>query len=106
MIQIHIKGTEKEVKEITISGHAGYSHAGNDIVCAAVSSIAITSINAILRLDQNAIQYEEDEGFISIKVLKHDKVTVTLITNLIELLIELQNDYKKYIKINKEVSSC
>ena len=66
----------------------------------------ITSINAILRLDQNAIQYEEDEGFISINVLKHDKVTVTLITNLIELLIELQNDYKKYIKINKEVSSC
>lgn len=106
MIQIHIKETEKEVKEITISGHAGYSHVGNDIVCAAVSSIVITSINAILRLDQDAIQYEEDEGFISINVLKHDKVTVTLITNLIELLIELQNDYKKYIKINKEVSSC
>ncbi len=106
MIQIHIKETEKEVKEITISGHAGYSHVGNDIVCAAVSSIVITSINAILRLDQDAIQYEEDEGFISINVLKHDKVTVTLITNLIELLIELQNDYKTYIKINKEVSSC
>ena len=31
MIQIHIKETEKEVKEITISGHAGYSHAGNDM---------------------------------------------------------------------------
>ena len=36
-------------KSIEISGHAKYAAHGKDIVCAAVSSITITTVNAILK---------------------------------------------------------
>ena len=35
---------------ITISGHANYDDKGKDIVCASVSSIVITTINAIIEI--------------------------------------------------------
>ena len=38
--------------EIVISGHANYEDYGKDIVCASISSIAITTVNAIVEFDK------------------------------------------------------
>jgi uncharacterized protein YsxB (DUF464 family) len=86
---------------IKISGHAGYGVKGNDIVCASVSSIVITSLNAIIRMDENAISYKQDEGFIEVNILKHEKNIDILIENMISMLEELENDYKENIKIDR-----
>ena len=84
---------------ITISGHANYDEKGKDIVCASVSSIVITTINAIIEIDNEAIDYSDNGNKIQIKVLKQDEVTLKLINNMILLLEELQNDYSDNIKI-------
>jgi len=97
MIKILIK--EKEIK---ISGHALYDEFGKDIVCSAVSSIATTTVNAIIRFDENAVSYETKDG-LNIKILKETKETRILIDNMIALLEELEQDYPKNIKINREV---
>ena len=86
---------------IKISGHAGYGVRGTDIVCASVSSIVITSLNAIIRMDDKAISYIEDEGFIEVNILKHDKYVDNIIDNMISMLEELESDYKKNIKIDR-----
>ena len=86
---------------IKISGHAGYGVKGNDIVCASVSSIVITSLNAIIRIDKDAISYKQDEGFIEVNILKHEKNVDILIENMISMLEELENDYKENIKIDR-----
>ena len=39
---------------IKISGHANYDEKGKDIVCASVSSIVITTINAIIEIDHDS----------------------------------------------------
>lgn len=96
MIKIDIKDNL-----ITIKGHSGYSVSGSDIVCASVSSIAITSINAILRIDENAIVYKKEDGFLEIEILKHTDIIDSLIDNMIDLLSELELQYKKNIKIIK-----
>lgn len=96
MIKIDIKDDL-----ITIKGHSGYSVSGSDIVCASVSSIAITSINAILRIDENAIVYKKEDGFLEIEILKHTDIIDSLIDNMIDLLSELELQYKKNIKIIK-----
>lgn len=88
---------------IEISGHAMYDDYGKDIVCASVSSIVITSVNAILSFDKEAIEYEEKDGFLKIDILKENKETKTIILNMINLLEELEKDYSKNIKIFKEV---
>ncbi len=85
--------------QISIQGHSGYDVIGKDIVCASVSSIVITSINAIMRVDQYAISYEQAEGFIEIHILKHSTTVDLLIQNMMDLLKELETQYKKYLKI-------
>ena len=86
---------------ITITGHANYSD-GNDIVCASVSSIMYTTVNALLRLDENSIKYTDNKDKVVIEVLKHDNVIDTLIVNMMSLFNQLELDYPKNVKIYKE----
>ena len=103
MIKVNIKAKEGNINSIKISGHAGYDAYGKDIVCAAVSSITITTINVLIKLDENAIDYVQNDD-LTITIKKHDEVTCILIQNMIDLLEELERNYKKNIKINREVS--
>ena len=85
--------------EITIKGHSGYGIEGTDIVCASVSSICITTVNALLSIDEDCIEYIENDGYLNIKIKKHNETIDKLINNMINLLRELEKDYKKYIEI-------
>lgn len=95
MIKISIKE-----KQIIIKGHANYDELGKDIVCASVSSMVITTVNAILRIDSDAIKYSDDNG-VTIDIIKDDEITNKLINNMIDLLEELEKQYPKYIEIRR-----
>lgn len=101
MIKISIKCLDDQINKVTIKGHAGYGVKGTDIVCASVSSIVITSVNAIIRIDEKAISYKQDEGFIEVCINNHDKYIDILIDNMISLLKELEKQYNKNIKIDE-----
>ena len=96
MTKVTIKGDHIEIK-----GHANFDIYGKDIVCSAISSITITTINAILSIDDKAIECKEDNGLIIIDVKKHDKVTKALISNMINLLKELEEQYEKNIQVEE-----
>ena len=95
MIKVLIKD-----KSITISGHANYDEYGKDIVCAAVSATVITTVNGILSIDKSSIEVVEN-GQVEIKVLKDNETVNKLINNMINLLTELQKDYKDNIDIRR-----
>ena len=97
MIKIKVLKENDFYKEISITGHANYDTYGKDIVCSSVSSIVITTVNAIISLDKDAINYDDNTG-VKIKVLKEDEVTNKLLENMLNLLHELQKDYEKTIK--------
>lgn len=94
MIKVEIENNKIEIK-----GHANYDYYGKDIVCASVSSIVITTINAIIEFDPESIYYEDLNNRILIEKLKDDDITNKLINNMIELLEELEKSYKDNIKI-------
>lgn len=94
MIKVEIENNKIEIKE-----HANYDDYGKDIVCASVSSIVITTINAIIEFDPESIYYEDLNNRILIEKLKDDDITNKLINNMIELLEELEKSYKDNIKI-------
>lgn len=94
MIRVNV-----EKDKIKVSGHAGYEEAGKDIVCASVSSIVTTTVNAIIRLKEDSIFYRESEGIIEIEIQKHNDITDTLILNMVDLLKQLESEFSKYIKI-------
>lgn len=86
-------------KLITISGHADYDDKGKDIVCASVSSIVITTINGILEIDNEAIDYSDNNDKMVIRIIKNDEIVNKLINNMVLLLEQLETDYKDYVKI-------
>ena len=95
MIKVNVN---KDV--ITITGHALYDDYGKDIVCAAVSSTVITTVNAILLIDKKAIKLTEKDG-VKIEILHHTDIVDKLILNMVNLLTELQSDYKDNINIRR-----
>lgn len=99
MIKISIKYENDQINNIIINGHAGYDIKGKDIVCASVSSIVITSLNAITRLDKQAINIKQDDGFIEVEIKKHNEYIDIIIENMISLLKELKQQYKQNIEI-------
>lgn len=101
MIKIKIDQHEGLIDSISIKGHADYDKYGKDIVCASISSIVATTINGIVLIDSDSIEYQENDGFVNINVLKHTDIVDTLIKNMINLLEDLELQYTKNIKINK-----
>ncbi|MBE6158759.1 MAG: ribosomal-processing cysteine protease Prp [Firmicutes bacterium] len=86
------------IKEVKISGHADFADYGKDIVCSAVSSIATTTINNIIALDNKAITYSANEG--DILITNNDsEMASKLLDNMIMMLEDLAKDYPKNIKI-------
>jgi len=90
-------------KEISIKGHALYDDYGKDIVCSAVSSIVITTINALIALDSESLNYKLTNDGIKIEIKKTDKTTLILIDNMLELLMKLSKDYPKNIQVKEGV---
>ncbi len=89
---------ENLIKEVKISGHADFADYGKDIVCSAVSSIATTTINNIIALDNKAITYSANEG--DILITNNDsEMASKLLDNMIMMLEDLAKDYPKNIKI-------
>ena len=90
-------------KNISILGHAMYDDFGKDIVCAAVSSIVMTSVESIAAFDERAVDINQEKDKLEIIINKHDDITNKLINTMLTLLNELEKKYPKNIKItNKE----
>ena len=98
MVKVSVSKSNNFIYKVKIEGHSKYSDYGSDIVCASISSISITTVNAIVRIDKDIITYEEKDGFLSITIKKDDRIINILMENMIDLLKELAEDYPKNIK--------
>ncbi len=98
MIKVEIINKEDKVSKIIISGHALYDKYGKDIVCAAVSTATITTINNILSLNKS-IEYLEEKDKLTIIVIKENPDTYKLLNNLIIMLKDLSKTYPQNVQI-------
>ncbi len=101
MIRITLTQKENELEQIQIKGHAMYDDYGKDIVCAGVSSILTTTVNAILKFSKEAITIEDQKDEFILTINQKDKITKKLIENMVELFYELEASYPKNITIRK-----
>ena len=97
MIKISIKKENESIKEIYLKGHALFADYGSDIVCASVSSIVITTINACLLFDKESVSTNDKDGLL-IKINKNTDEIDKLICNMLNMLKELEEQYPKNIK--------
>ena len=99
MIKVKVNYEGDIIKGFVISGHANYEEHGKDIVCAAVSSVVITSVNMALKLDEKSLSVTDKTGLIKVKVLNQNDVINKVFINMLDMLKELKKDYGKNIKI-------
>ncbi len=95
-----------------VEGHTGLADAGEDILCAAISSMTMFVINAIEHTYHSSAVYTVDEdhatitlkapgAFINVSDEKTAFAVSGLITAYCKQLYELQDDYKKYLKVTE-----
>ena len=99
MINVKVEKENAKYKKITILGHAMYDDYGKDIVCAAVSSIATTTVNGILALNKSSLSYMVSKKGLSIDIKNTDETTQILIGNMVSLLKELEVNYPENIEV-------
>ena len=95
MIKVSVTKKNQQIQEVSIQGHAMYDDFGKDIVCAAVSSCVITTVNGILEIDKDWILARQDSKGVLIQVQNSSDVCQTLLANMISLLEELHDQYPK-----------
>lgn len=101
MIKVKVLSEKGKLKQISILDHAMYDQYGKDIVCAAVSSTVITTVNGIMKIDSSLIDFEQKQDELVIRVLKDNKTSDILLKNMLSLLEELETQYTENIKIIK-----
>ena len=103
MITSIFKYQNGNLNSITVSGHANYKQKGEDIVCAAVSASTLVTANAIEHLSLNhLIDLNVSDGYFKVTVLSHHETIDGLLKNLEYTLLDLEKQYPKYMKNQKE----
>ena len=86
----------------TVKGHAGFSQAGTDIVCAAVSSAAYMAANTVTEILGVDAQTQVTDGFLSFSCSGSDAAS-DIVKGLRLHLKELASQYPDRIKVTTEV---
>ncbi len=111
MINILICKQNHNIISIKVSGHSGYSVAGNDIVCSAVSTIMQATANGLTELVRvhPKITIKDDIPLMEIDITniaddnsaQYDKVQL-LMQNATLNLKDIAKSYMKYIDIKEK----
>ena len=106
MITITVKKRKGSYLDFLSKGHAGYAEEGQDIVCAAVSALIITTVNSLDAFTDDQFEVQQDDGYVSF----HFTAPVTekgtlLMDSLILGLTEIEHSYNnRYLTVKvKEV---
>ena len=102
MIRVLIKKKKGNFGEICVFGHAMYDDYGKDIVCAGASTIFITTVNAILRFNKQAIDVQQETDLVCLKILQTSEIIDILLENMVDLFLELSSKYPKNITVRED----
>lgn len=105
MIHVDFKYQGTKLSGFKLQGHAAAAAYGSDIVCSAVSALAITTVNSlekIVQADLAILQDEKNGGYLEVTVKDIDQQGVQLLLKTLKLGLEdIEHSYSKYLKIEE-----
>jgi len=107
MISVTFFRKENEIDEITVSGHAGYSDQGEDIICAAVSVLTISILNGLTEIvGRKDLCEVVKDGYTNFTVPKSSSELQNIKTEILLATYQLgiqgiKEAYGDYLKINE-----
>lgn len=97
MIQVTIlRDRDKNIKGIEMKGHAGYAEYGQDVICAAVSALALNMANSVEAFTEDRFEGSaaEDGGHFTFFFLETISSESQLLMNSLVLGLEnIRNEY-------------
>jgi Predicted ribosomal protein len=106
MIRITILKSGDNYKGFSSKGHAGYAEDGNDIVCAAVSTLVLNTINSIEAFTDDEFEgsLEEEGGGIEFQFTENPSQSASLLMDSMILGIQkIKESYNnEYMKLTFE----
>lgn len=109
MIYAHFNRKNKNILKFTLSGHADSGPYGHDLVCAAVSALAIGTANNLSRvakIEPEVEANEEEGGFLEIALPEivdqnQQETSQILLMSLYYSLLDLEEEYGEYISVSQ-----
>ena len=108
MTRIKIFRQNKSIIGFECSGHTGYDVEGSDIVCAAISTLTLTCILGLEKVQKQDVDIKRDDkrGYLKVALKTTDFKKVEESQVLFETMLlglkEIQRAYKKYIKLEDD----
>lgn len=68
MIQVWVRREDGRISAYRVEGHAGWAESGNDIVCAAISALAIGAANGLDKVAGAAGESRSSEGLLQVEL--------------------------------------
>ncbi len=104
MIVVKFKKKDNLYMSFEIKGHANSGKYGEDVVCAAISSVSTMTLNGILEVLNLEIKYKYEEGYIYCDLNNHvNNLELQNLIKIMYLFIEsVANEYPKNVKIDLE----
>ncbi|PNV63806.1 ribosomal-processing cysteine protease Prp [Clostridium sp. chh4-2] len=100
------RDSDQVYRGIDIAGHAGYAESGQDIICSAVSALALNMYNSVEAFTEDAFEgsVEEETGRFLFQFTEDISLESKLLMNSLVLGLEnIQSEYgKQYIIIRYE----
>ena len=106
LVDLYRDGKSQEIVGFKVSGHAGFAEAGEDIVCAAISTLTINTVNSIeaFTSDKFELNTDEDGALIELKMSSISNETRILLQAFELGMNSIAKDNAQYLLINiKEV---
>ena len=84
----------------TVHGHSGYADEGEDIVCAAISSAVIMTINTITDIMHIRADVSAEDGNAALKISSNDaEACQSILLGLKLHLLELEKQYGDFMNV-------
>ena len=84
---------------IEIRGHAGYTEAGKDIVCAGVTTLTQTLIRSMQNLTRDEIEYEVSSGRADIHYRNLSEEGKLLVDSFFIGVCSIADEFPEYVRI-------
>lgn len=103
MIQIKIVRKNESITGFVIEGHAQYAPRGQDIVCAAVSALSISTINSIHSLTATPHHFRNEDNLLELEILEASAESDLLTESLFLSLKSIEEEYLEHVTISEMI---
>ena len=108
MINVLVIKQNQTIKTIEATGHSGYSEAGQDIVCSAISTLLETLANGLTEVVKAEVEVKVDENIphLSVTLKETDKEKCkhaqVLMSSTLLGIKGVAQEFSKFIKIKEK----